>query len=575
MNDPCGPGYDPATGLYHIFFQWNPKRNEDGTIAWGSIHWGHASSKDMVHWTVSGVAAIKPAPWYDHLGCFTGCLIPRGLNGQQQQLTLIYTGVTKPSLHYTLPYIRQTETLAVARSIDGGRTWTKQRDNPILLEPPAGLSVTGWRDPFVASWPAMDSLLGVTEPSLYGVISGGIRDKGPTLFLYAVNPKDLTKWRYLSTFVDMSLSYRPSVWSGDMGVNWECGNFVTLTSDVDGSSRHFIIVGSEGSKPPYADSTFTQYPQPKAKSSRPERSLQWMSGKLHGDISVTGSMSPKMSYDFGGQFDHGVLYAVNSFHNPLSTKQIAWGWITEDDLPQKLVDRQGWSGMLSIPRELSLLVLQNVTGTLKTKLKEVTSIEVEQDSTDTFTIRTLGIKPAESLQSLRQGTRELALSGPRGLNQSDNCLVDVQTHRFELKASFSVSNSCSNIGISIFHTEDLDVKLATTIMLKPGTETLTVRRPDSTAVDQAINTLDECASFTLFSFKRSTGYEREEFEIHAFFDESVLEVFANGRTTISTRVYPASRRCWGIRFWAEDSSQESRLLSARAWDELRADTTVS
>ncbi|RMZ77055.1 hypothetical protein DV738_g4580, partial [Chaetothyriales sp. CBS 135597] len=576
MNDPCGPGYDPSTGLYHMFFQWNPTAKQSGTVVWGSMHWGHASSKDMVNWTVDAAPALTPGPWYDHQGCFTGCLVPSGLNGQLQQLTLIYTGVTTSLLHYSLPYIRQSETLAVARSTDGGATWARLEDNPILVEPPEGLSVLGWRDPFVASWPAMDSLLRVSEPALYGMISGGIKDRGPTLFLYAVDAKDMSKWSYLSTFIDMPLNYEPSIWSGDLGINWECGNFVTLTSDVDGSSRHFCIVGCEGSKPPHTESTLIQGSQSETKSPRPVRSLQWISGTLHGDQSEAGSISPKMSLDFGGLFDHGVLYAVNSFYDPVSGKQIAWGWVTEDDLPQELVDRQGWSGMLSVPRELSLLVLQNVTGALKSKLNEISSIQVEQDSTDTFTIRTLGIKPADSLQSLRQGTREIALSGPITLDQSsDSPFMDVRTHRFELKASLSVSDSCSSVGISIFHTEDLlDLTRATTIVLKPGAEPLTIRRPVSMVIDSAINTRDECAPFTLFSLKTNTGHEREKLEIHAFFDESVLEVFANGRTTIATRVYPASKTCFGIRFWAEDSGQKSRLWSATAWDGLKAGTAT-
>src|SRR5271163_3457805 len=44
MNDPCAPGYDPSTGLYHLSFQWNPRRNKYGKIVWGNIAWGHATS---------------------------------------------------------------------------------------------------------------------------------------------------------------------------------------------------------------------------------------------------------------------------------------------------------------------------------------------------------------------------------------------------------------------------------------------------------------------------------------------------------------------------------------------------
>lgn len=577
MNDPCAPGYDPTTGLYHLFFQWNPKRNVYGAVAWGQISWGHATSKDMTNWTVSGTATLKPGSWYDKEGCFTGCMVPTGLNGQPGQITLFYTGVSRLPLHYTLPYQDKTETLVVAQSTDGGQHFTKVRNNPIQPQPPSGYSVTGWRDPYVAQWSSMDVLLN-REPgqTLYGMISGGIRDRTPTAFVYAVNPENLTQWVFLNAIVDVGINHNISRWSGDMGINWECGSFMTLTSEVDGSSREFIVVGGEGSDTHHPNSTFTEHPQQLTKFPRAERSLQWMSGSLETSKNENGDAMPELKYISGGRFDHAQMYGVNTFHDVKSGQQIAWGWITEEDLPQKLVDRQNWSGMLSIPRQLSLLCIKGVTGAMRSKLKEITSFEVEAGTDDTFTVRTLGISPARSNEALRRGTVMHELTQSQKLDPSGVCFLDVQTCRFELMASFAVSDKCSRIGLSIHHSQQVELESSTRITFTPYTETLSVDRPNSAHVDPEILSFAENAPFTLLTRKQANGSEvREHLEIRAFFDESVLEVFANDRCTFATRVYPNSKRCFGIRFWAEDDSGQSGLVGARTWDGLRADMRVA
>jgi beta-fructofuranosidase len=578
MNDPCGPGYDPATGLYHLSFQWNPRRNVYGKIAWGTIAWGRAESRDLVSWTISGAPSIKPGKWYDKEGCFTGCMYPAAVDGSKG-MTVFYTGVSRLPLHYSLPYIRQTETLNIAHSRDGGSTFIKDESNPILPEPPPGITVTGWRDPMVAIWPSLDTAVGRSpgEGNLYGLISGGTEGRGPTVFLYSIDKSNMTQWNYICNLVELGLNHRISRWSGDMGVNWECANFTTLVDSEDGAYRELIIVGGEGSKTSKPDLSFTQHPQQQTHFPRAERSQQWMCGTFVTEDRSDGTTVPKLKYTMGGRFDHGIAYGFNSFTDPKSSRQIVFGWITEEDLPQKLVDRQNWSGLISLPREVKMQTLRGIKAALVSPLSEITSVEAEADakSPGTYTIRTLSIIPAKHVEALRKSSREVFVPGSRSLrnpNTSDEpCVLDVQSCRFELFSVFHVSNTCRRIGLSIFHTEDRDLPGSTTISLLTAAETLYINRPDLCQVDPDISTLPEIAPFTLFE---SVDGSREQLEVRAWFDESVLEVFVNERCAFSTRVYPATKRCWGIRFWADDEAGSSILVEARAWDGLRADIRV-
>lgn len=606
LQDPCAPFFDPKTGLYHVSYQ---SSMDLANADWGDIAWRSATSTDLVSWDVQHEPALTPDTEYDGKGVFTGCKVP----SRDDSLTYVYTSIGALPIHHTLPHIVGSESLSMAKSFDNGKTWQKISGNPILPSEPKDLDVTGWRDPFVSSWPSMATALGrSSEDTLFGIISGGIRDVTPTTFLYAIDANDLTKWQYIGPLVNFGLNLRPSRWSGDMGKNWEVTNFVTLQDEADPTiTRDLLVMGTEGCLPSALLEAGDESPCSNSTGpSRPIRGQLWMSGSLESNKTHTSSATSAVSmrYGFGGHLDHGCLYAANSFFDTKTSKPIVWGWITEEDLCDDLRHEQGWSGLLSLPREIRLQTLKNVVRAWKSDLKDITSVESEPDSHGTSTVRTLASEPEKSVvEQLRQNSsiRRARLSKSL-LDQRSHDLTftsdDVRTTAWELDCSFDVSKRCSNIGIQLVHSQGQSKKMScgqtpsfkttvqltttdfsqtTTLWFNPNTETFTITRPSfkSPTVNDGtlINTKPERAPHTLFtSLDPKTGAEETEvLRIRAWRDNSVLEVFVNERTAISTRLYAAEVTV-GIRFFADDTSTtyaiesasvpSSQLLCATLWD---------
>lgn len=291
MNDPNGPIF--WRGEYHMFYQYNP----NGAY-WGDMHWGHAVSPDMVHWRHLPVALAPTAGGPDAAGCFSGSALPDG-----DRVAVFYTGVvaapeSEATIRNGAQSLRESQCLAFASGVSL-TAWQKV-SRPVIPAPPAGLDVTGFRDP--APWRDGDTW--------YLAVGSGVRGKGGAVLLY--RSPDLCRWEYLHPLVEGAGTAAAN--AADSGDMWECPDFFPL------GGKH-VLIHSTGGRAYWQSGSF----DPAALIFRPERS---------------------------GVLDYGTFYAPKT-QLDRQQNRILWGWIAETR-PEAEYRAAGWAGMMSLPRVLTL-----------------------------------------------------------------------------------------------------------------------------------------------------------------------------------------------------------------------------
>lgn len=128
MNDPNGMVY--VDGEYHFFYQKYPY-----DTSWGPMHWGHATSRDLIHWEHQPIALYP-----DELGfIFSGSAVYDTQNSSEYgtnenpPIIAIYTSHHKDGL----------EQQSIAYSNDKGRHFEKSYLNPVIKNP----GISDFRDP--------------------------------------------------------------------------------------------------------------------------------------------------------------------------------------------------------------------------------------------------------------------------------------------------------------------------------------------------------------------------------------------------------------------------------------------
>lgn len=291
MNDPNG--FSEYKGEHHLFFQYYPYATQ-----WNSMHWGHAKSRDFIKWEYLP-AALAPDCEYDNFGVFSGSAIE-----DEDKQVLIYTGVEEKILENGGKCIRQNQCIAMG----DGLNYQKLEQNPVVSADmlPAGSSREDFRDPKV--W---------KEDGRYYMVAGSrsVDGSGQIVLFYA---ETLWEWKFAG-ILDRS--------ENKCGKMWECPDFYPL------ADKQVLMISPQEME---------------------AEGLEFHNG--NNTAFLTGSYEKK-EFRFSREKMQSVDYGLD-FYAPQTMqtedgRRVMIGWMQSWDNPM-YPDNQPWSGMMTIPRELSL-----------------------------------------------------------------------------------------------------------------------------------------------------------------------------------------------------------------------------
>ena len=290
LNDPNG--LCRIDGTYHVFYQHNPAGPVHRTI-----HWGHASSDDLLHWTDEPIALTPVPETVNHSGCWSGCIVDDG-----GLPTAVYTAV---------PEHASDAVVAVARSDRTLRVW--QQDPIVKVETPNDPAIAEVRDPFVFTFGGRR----------YAVQGAGHHHGDPQLLLYACD--DLDDWAYLGPLLTVEDSVAAAVAPANI---WECPNLFQL------GGRWVLLLSQWRHVDGRHDLSGVRY--------------------LVGDLTAREGGGLRFVAESGGTVDAGpTFYAPQVLVD--DGRVLLWGWAWEGtQRTAGQIEAAGWAGVLTFPRELAL-----------------------------------------------------------------------------------------------------------------------------------------------------------------------------------------------------------------------------
>jgi fructan beta-fructosidase len=289
MNDPNGLVFHQ--GVYHLFFQYHPY-----STVWGPMHWGHASSQDLVHWQEHSLALAPD----EHGLIFSGSAVWDAENtsglGTAEQPPLValftYHRLRGPQEAPDSP----CETQGLAYSLDAGATWVKH-PLPVLNNP----GLKDFRDPKVF-W---------HEQSHRWIMALACTNR--VSFYSSLN---LREWTWLSDFSQ----------NAGEGV-WECPDLFELPTG-DGDARWVLLVSVTLGGPQGGSAT------------------QYFVGQFNGQDFLSEHHDTRW-LDWGTDHYAGVTWSNTG------TRKLLIGWMSNWRYANK-TPTEGWRGSMTLPRELTL-----------------------------------------------------------------------------------------------------------------------------------------------------------------------------------------------------------------------------
>ncbi len=313
MNDPNGMVYH--NGTYHLFYQYYP-----GGTVWGPMHWGHATSTDLMHWQHQPIALYPDSLGY----IFSGSAVVDkdntsgfGKNGQVPLVAIFTHHDTTGEKAGKNDYQNQS----IAYSLDNGKTWTKYEGNPVLKNP----GIVDFRDPKVMWYEAQKKW----------VMTLATKDR-----ITFYSSPDLKNWTRESEFGETL---------GAHGGVWECPDLFTL--DHNDKKVWVLIVNLNPGGPNGGSAT------------------QYFLGDFDGKT-FTPSETTTRWLDYGPDEYAGITWSNTG------DRKIFLGWMSNWLYANK-VPTEKWRSAMTIPRDLQLKQVGSELLVASRPSKELTKIQTK------------------------------------------------------------------------------------------------------------------------------------------------------------------------------------------------------